>query len=65
MPAVASRPMSVRLSPFRYKLRLVPQDSDDDLQAPEEVPPALDGWELLSNSKSPEGCRQFLYRRPA
>ncbi len=58
--------MSDGLSPFRYKLQLVPQDSEtDDLRTQEEVPPTLDGWELLSNRKSPEGCRQFLYRRPA
>jgi len=58
--------MSHGLSPFRYKLRLVPQCSDDNgPAAQEEVPPALDGWELLSNRENPEGCRQFLYRRPA
>lgn len=58
--------MSHGLSPFRHKLRLVPLDGEDnDPGAQEEVPPALDGWELLSNRESPEGCRQFLYRRPA
>ncbi len=58
--------MKETLSPFRYKLRLVPDYSkDDEVRTSEKVPPALDGWELLSNRKSPEGCWQFLYRRPA